>query len=57
MERNNLKSPVYVGDTQSDLEACLYAKVPFIWAAYGFGHPESYDYKINDFADIGKILC
>ena len=37
VERNNLKSPVYVGDTQGDFDACKKAGVPFIWAAYGFG--------------------
>ena len=57
VQRNGLKSPVYVGDTQSDYEACKVAGVPFVWAAYGFGTPESYDYKIDDFGDIVKILC
>lgn len=37
IERNALKAPVYVGDTQGDLEACKLAGVPFIWAEYGFG--------------------
>lgn len=36
-ERNNLKNPVYVGDTQGDQKACQTAGVPFIYAAYGFG--------------------
>ena len=36
-ERNGLKNPVYVGDTQGDLDACKLAGVPFIWAQYGFG--------------------
>lgn len=57
VQRNGLKYPVYVGDTQSDYEACKVAGVPFVWAAYGFGKPESYDYKIDDFANIVKILC
>lgn len=56
IERNNLKSPVYIGDTQSDLEACQVAKVPFIWAAYGFGHPESYTAKIDDFSELPELL-
>ena len=37
MERNSLKNPVYVGDTQGDLEACKLAGIPFIWVEYGFG--------------------
>lgn len=33
----DLKSPVYVGDTMGDYQACQKADVPFIFAAYGFG--------------------
>ena len=54
--RNNLKSPVYVGDTQGDYEACIEANVPFIWAAYGFGKPEGYFAKINDFSELPLVL-
>ncbi len=58
VSRNNLKNPVYVGDTQGDFEACQKAGVPFIWAAYGFGKPESDDYfaKIEKFAEIEDII-
>ena len=58
IKRNNLQKPVYVGDTQGDFEACKKAGVPFIWAAYGFGRPETDDYfaKIESFEDIGKII-
>lgn len=55
VERNNLKNPVYVGDTQGDYEACTKAGVPFIWAAYGFGKPESYIAKIEKFSDIKDL--
>ena len=44
VERNSLDWAVYVGDTQGDLDAvigaqlpCSDAKVPFIFARYGFG--------------------
>ena len=37
VERNNLKAPVYVGDTEGDLTASEEAGVPFVWASYGFG--------------------
>lgn len=36
-ERNHLKCPVYVGDTEMDQAAAQKAGVPFIHAAYGFG--------------------
>lgn len=41
VERNALKNPVYVGDTQWDCDAATAAGVPFIFAAYGFGHVEN----------------
>ena len=57
-ERNQLKNPVYVGDTQGDFEACQKAEVPFIWAAYGFGRPDSNDYyaKIESFTELEDLL-
>ncbi len=58
VKRNGLKKPVYVGDTQGDFDACKKAGVPFIWAAYGFGRPETDDYfaKINNFNEIETLL-
>lgn len=58
VERNCLKNPVYIGDTQGDYEACKTAGVPFIWAAYGFGKLEADDYhdKIEKFSDLMKLL-
>ncbi|WP_105204967.1 HAD family hydrolase [Neobittarella massiliensis] len=35
--RHHIDSAIYVGDTQSDLDAALFAGLPFIHAAYGFG--------------------
>ena len=58
VERNGLKNPVYVGDTQGDYEACKEANVPFIWAAYGFGKPEDDNYyaKIDSFIQLESLL-
>lgn len=50
VKRNNLKNPVYVGDTQGDADACKSANVPFIWAKYGFG-------KVDEKSFITKINC
>lgn len=36
-QREGLKDPVYVGDTQGDWEACQVAGMPMIFAAYGLG--------------------
>ena len=37
VQRNNLKAPIYVGDTQLDCESAKEAGIDFIHAAYGFG--------------------
>jgi len=46
-ERNGLKAPVYVGDTQMDANACKEAGVPIVHARYGFGTVEEPDYVID----------
>ena len=58
VNRNGLKNPVYVGDTQGDYEACKEAEVPFIWAVYGFGKPEDDKYyaKITSFNQLESLL-
>ena len=58
VERNGLKNPVYVGDTQGDYDACKKAGLPFIWAAYGFGRPEDENYfaKLEKFAQLEDCL-
>ena len=52
VEKHNIGSCVYVGDTQGDYEATLEAKVPFIWASYGFGTPAGYTAKIGSFEEL-----
>ena len=62
MNRNHIKSPIYIGDTKKDEEAAEYAGIPFVYANYGFGTVEQYDYKIDSISDLlhifyeGKIL-
>lgn len=56
VERNNLKAPVYVGDTQGDADACAEAGVPFILAAYGFGKAEKYFAKIKEFGELKNVI-
>ncbi len=52
ISRNNLKNPIYVGDTKGDMEGSYYAGIPFVYATYGFGKVESFDYKINDISEL-----
>jgi len=56
-DRNGLKAPIYVGDTQGDYDACKKAGVPFVWVSYGFGKPDDDEYfaKIDDFAELTKL--
>lgn len=56
VERNHLKAPVYVGDTQGDHEAASSAGVPFCHAAYGFGKTEAPDYAIESFSELLSIF-
>lgn len=51
----NLKDPVYVGDTLGDFNACRKARVPFIFAEYGFGAVEDPDYRISAPADLMEL--
>ncbi|MRG86032.1 HAD family hydrolase [Salinibacillus xinjiangensis] len=52
MERNELKTPVYVGDTDGDQKAAHYAGIPFVYAKYGFGEVEKYDYYIEKVEEL-----
>lgn len=52
IERNNIKSAAYVGDTNGDREAAKIANIPFVYAAYGFGKVDKYDYRIDAITDL-----
>lgn len=54
--RNNLLNPVYVGDTEGDLKAARYAGIPFVYAEYGFGQVNEYDFVIKEFDELLNIL-
>ena len=55
IEKHNIGSCAYVGDTQGDYEATVEAEVPFIWATYGFGTPDGYVAKIDKFEELLKL--
>jgi phosphoglycolate phosphatase len=56
IERNNLKNPVYVGDTQGDCDGARLAKIPFVYASYGFGKVKEYDYIIEEISNLLKVF-
>ncbi len=56
--RNHITSPVYVGDTQGDLEACREAGVPFLFASWGFGAAAAEDCAavLKSFDELPHLL-
>lgn len=52
IERKKLKNPIYVGDTQGDADSAKKAEIPFVFAKYGFGNVEEYDYVIDTFEEL-----
>ncbi len=56
VERNCLKSPLYVGDTQGDCNSATKAGVPFLFAAYGFGQVEGTYPSAETFEEIPSII-
>lgn len=56
MERNCITDGVYVGDTQGDYEASVFAKIPFIFAEYGFGNVPESRFKINRFSELLELV-
>ncbi len=56
IQRNDLQSPVYIGDTTWDFEAATSAGVPFIYAAYGFGNVSGANRRLEHFTDLPALL-
>lgn len=56
IKRNNLKNPVYVGDTKGDCTASGFAEIPFIYAAYGFGDCDSCYMEIQKFSQLLELI-
>ena len=57
IEKEGLRSPVYIGDTQGDAEASRLAGVPFIWVSYGLGKAENGDFaaRIDSFPELMSL--
>jgi len=56
MKKNMIEKAIYVGDTQGDCNASKLAEIPFVFASYGFGKVDSYDYIIEEIADILNVI-
>lgn len=56
IKRNNIKKAIYIGDTNSDLEAAKINNLDFIYCSYGFGEVDEYTYKIDKFNELLNII-
>ena len=56
VERNGLKSPVYVGDTQKDADSARAAGLPFVFAGYGFGKVREYSSRIEAVRELCELF-
>jgi phosphoglycolate phosphatase len=56
IERNQIKNPIFIGDTIGDYDAAIFNRIPFIYVSYGFGNVTKFTMKINSFADLLNIL-
>lgn len=56
MQRHDIRSAVYIGDTQGDHDAAEKAGIPFIWAAYGFGSDVPHDALLPDIRQLPAVL-
>ena len=51
-EKHNLKSPVYIGDTDGDSHESSVANVPFVFVTYGFGKTDNFILQFNSFQEL-----
>jgi phosphoglycolate phosphatase len=49
-----LKRPLYIGDTNSDMIQSKKAGIPFVFMNYGFGQCTSFDQSFDSFEDFAK---
>jgi len=56
VERNKLKHPIYVGDTEWDHDAATQIGIPFIYAAYGFGKADTAEWRIGEFSELRRLV-
>ncbi|MFV0363387.1 MAG: HAD family hydrolase [Suipraeoptans sp.] len=54
--KHHLTSPVYVGDTTGDYDACIKSNTPFVYASYGFGDVPDCTATLNSFDELPDII-
>lgn len=56
ISRNDLKAPIYVGDTEGDKNAARIAGIPFVYARYGFGEVSESNYIIDNLDGLLELF-
>ena len=56
MERCDIDKAIYIGDTVTDMEACMEAEIPFILADYGMGEVEYSRFVAKNPVDIPDVI-
>ncbi len=56
MERHQITSAIYVGDTAGDGKAAHEAGIDFVFARYGFGEATEYEYVIDSFEELVSLM-
>jgi phosphoglycolate phosphatase len=56
IRRNELKRPVYIGDTPGDFAASQWNGIPFIYASYGFGEVNEAVFEIKKLSDLSGMV-
>ena len=57
MARNGIDNAVYVGDAKGDYDSAKTAKIPFIYAKYGFGTVADCKYSVDEFDELHGAVC
>ena len=55
MRREGLKAPVYVGDTEGDMNSAIEADIPFVFCRFGFGKAEC-EHNIDKLSQLPALL-
>jgi phosphoglycolate phosphatase len=56
INRNNLKAPVFIGDSEGDRVAARDCRVPFFFVEYGFGQVIKHDGSFPTFGHLTDVL-
>ncbi len=56
LRRNELRRPVFVGDTSGDCDAARHARIPFVQVTYGFSAPLAGLTQATSFASLVELL-